>query len=417
MNALSNAKLKFDVVIVGGGMVGASLSLLLQPYMEKGLSVALVDAQAIRAENLNKLAMEQPSFDDRTTAISLGSKRILDGLDVWRHMVSAATDIQHIQVSQQKQFGRVRLHAQECQVEALGYVVENKHIGLALQTGLLSSPQLTIKAPAQVERYSINENGAELTVTLDDGQTTESIQCELLVLADGASSEGCEQLGISQRRHSYQQDAIVCNVSFDRPHDGWAYERFTANGPLALLPMSANRYALVWCMDKVSAEQRLAFTDSEFSAELQKMVSFDKGRILKVGKRMSYPLSLVQAQEQVRSHVVVLGNAAHALHPVAGQGFNLALRDAQALAHVISQQLDSAGDLPGLQSYYNLQQQDQYLTTQISHSLPTKFAEPGLHWSMLRALSMTLMDVLPTAKQMFANQAMGLVGTVSSWKP
>jgi 2-octaprenyl-6-methoxyphenol hydroxylase len=170
-------------------------------------------------------------------------------------------------------------------------------------------------------------------------------------------------------------------------------------------------------MDNASAEKRLALSAMGFQAELQKMVSFDKGRIIKIGQRSSYPLALVQANEQVRQHVVVLGNAAHALHPVAGQGFNLALRDAKVLAESIGSQLLDVGNVSGLQQYLSRQTQDQARTTFISHVLPTQFSEAGLHWSILRALSMTVMDVLPTSKQLFANQAMGLVGNAKPWRP
>jgi 2-octaprenyl-6-methoxyphenol hydroxylase len=410
---------QFDVVIVGGGMVGASLSLLLKPYIQKGLSVALVDAQAISENNLTDLNLQQPSFDERTTAISLGSKRILHQLGVWDGMASAATAIEHIQVSRQQQFGRVRLHANESNVEALGYVVENKHIGCALQKGMLRQKTLTILAPFSVKHYAMTKVGVQLEIESGESETpdTQHFQCKLLVLADGTSSEGCRQLGISQTRYDYQQHAIVCNVSFDQDHRQWAYERFTQAGPLALLPMSQNRYALVWCMDNESAEKRMALSAMDFQTELQKMVSFDKGRIIKIGQRSSYPLALVQANEQVRQHVVVLGNAAHALHPVAGQGFNLALRDAKVLAESIGSQLLDVGNLSGLQQYLNRQTQDQARTTFISHVLPPQFSEAGLHWSILRALSMTAMDVLPTSKQLFANQAMGLVGNAKPWRP
>jgi 2-octaprenyl-6-methoxyphenol hydroxylase len=407
----------FDVVIVGGGMVGASLSLLLEPYLQKGLSVALVDAQVISNKSVSSANLQQPSFDERTTAISLGSKRILDKLNVWPSLLGSATTIEHIQVSQQRQFGRVRLHANESQVEALGYVVENKAIGLALQIGLLNQKQLTIFSSAKVKHYTMVSNGVQLSLDNNEAATSDIIQCKLLVLADGASSEGCKQLGIAQTRYDYQQHAVVCNVSFDQDHKQWAYERFTEEGPLALLPMSQNRFALVWCMDSESAERRLALGETEFKAELQKMVSFDKGRILKAGKLSSYPLCLVQANEQVRQHVVVLGNAAHALHPVAGQGFNLALRDARALAECIGSQWQDAGNLCGLQQYLKNQTQDQSRTTFISHALPTNFSKGGLNWSILRALSMTLMDVLPASKQLFANQAMGLVGKSKAWRP
>lgn len=417
MTMSDQSKQSFDVVIVGGGMVGASLSLLLDKYMNQGLSVALVDAFEISQHTLDQNRLQQPSFDERTTAISLGSKRLLDKLDVWGDMSLSATAIQHIQVSQQKQFGRVRLHAVDENVEALGYVVENKSIGRALQTELLKQKTLSIYSSCHVVNYEPMSGGVKLDIQPIDSDKTIQLCGRLLVLADGASSEGCRQLGIEQIRHDYQQQAIVCNISVDKPHDHWAFERFTSQGPLALLPISQNRYAVVWCMKSDRADQLMAQDSEVFISKLQSTIGFDKGRITKIGERHHYPLSLVQAREQIRSNLVVLGNAAHALHPVAGQGFNLALRDARALANAIGHQLDELGKLSGLVHYLNNQKHDQALTTGISHTLPLGFASPGCHWSLLRGVAMSGMDVLPAAKTIFANQAMGLVGKHNVWNP
>lgn len=406
---------QFDVVIVGAGMVGASLALLLRQCMQQGLSVALLDEHPISINHA-----QQPSFDDRTTALSLGTQRIMDELGIWRTMGSHGCAIEHIQVSQQQQFGRVRLHAQEEHVEALGYVLPNRAIGQVLSQALLASEQLSILAPAAVTRYAVNADGAQLDVQSESG--LETIQARLLVLADGAQSEGCRQLGIAQSRHSYEQSAVICNVSFDRPHQQWAYERFTLGGPLALLPMQGNRYGLVWCMDSAQAQEYLDLDDAAFTQQLQKAVGFDKGRLVKIGARASYPLALTKACEQVRQNVVVLGNAAHGLHPVAGQGFNLALRDAYVLAKNIQQTFaefgrDQVGQLSHLLAYEQAQKNDQLLTIGMSHYLPTSFSQSGGAWSLLRGLGLTLMDQMPVAKTLFARQAMGLVGSVSPWQP
>lgn len=404
---------QYDVVIVGGGMVGASLSLLLTPLMQQGVSVALVDQHPFSAQTLH-----QPSFDDRTTALSLGTKRILEDIHVWPLLDRSATPIEHIQVSQQHKFGRVRLHAKESQVDAMGYVVENAVIGQGLISGLQRLEGLTQFAPAHVEQYEAMEHGTRLHLVCDGEKRL--IQAGLLILADGANSQGCRQLGVMQTKLDYQQKAVVCNVSFDRPHDQWAYERFTSQGPLALLPMSQNRFAVVWCNDTDRADHLVSLSDADFQTELQSVVGYDKGRIVKVGERFSYPLALVKAQEQVRRNLVVLGNAAHALHPVAGQGFNLALRDALCLAEVLIEAHrngDELGDVSILSHYQRRQTQDQAVTIGMSHALPVSFMQEGLHWSILRGLAMTAMDLVPTAKQLFANQAMGLVGKSSAWRP
>ncbi|MFY0699546.1 MAG: 2-octaprenyl-6-methoxyphenyl hydroxylase [Bermanella sp.] len=405
----------FDVIIVGAGMVGASLALLLRQCMSKGLSVALIDEHEVRMSDA-----QQPSFDDRTTALSLGTQRIFERLSLWPKLRTHSCPIEHIQVSQQGQFGRVRLHAKDESVASLGSVIPNRALGQSLSQALLQSDGLTIFAPAIVETYEMSAQGAQLT--LKQGEKVQHLQGALLVLADGVNSAGCQQLGIPQKRHDYGQAALICNVSFDRPHEHWAFERFTQGGPLALLPMQGNRFALVWCMPHENVQEHLALDEAQFNQRLQNKIGFDKGRILKSGERSCYPLALTQASEQVRRHLVVLGNAAHGLHPVAGQGFNLALRDANELAKNIEdtylhQGADQLGELKHLLNYQHAQQGDQAMTINLSHHLPTQFAQAGGTWSVLRALGLTAMDTLPVTKTMFARQAMGLVGASQAWQP
>ena len=392
-------------------MVGASLALLLREQIESGLSVALIDAHAATPVNLL-----QPSFDARTTALSLGSKRIFEQLGQWQGLQHHACAIKHIQVSQKKQLGRIRLHAQDSQVEALGFVLENRVLGQQLWQSLIELDGLTVLAPAKVESYKMDKHGAQLILNKDGEQI--ELCCELLVLADGANSEGCAQLGITQKRFDYEQSALVCNVTFDQPHKNWAYERFTLDGPLALLPMSNNRFGLVWCMDAEQATETLDLNEADFKAALQKILGYKMGRLQRIGERQTYPLSLVQAQEQVRSHVVVSGNAAHGLHPVAGQGFNLALRDCVALAQQIKQSSkENLGCLSVLNKYLSTVENDQLMTTAISHGLPISFTQKGTGFSLLRAIGMTVMDSSPVIKKLFAKQAMGLLGATELWRP
>lgn len=413
---LDSAKTKFDVVIVGGGMAGASLALLLADAIAKGLKVALVDAFPAKPNQLS-----QPSFDARTTALSLGTQKILDQLGLWSALSNHACAIEHIQVSQQGQFGRVRLHAHEQQHEAMGYVIENRHLGQALWQGLLALDNLTILAPANVTRYQMSSSKQGVELSIQNSQTEQShvIETNLLVLADGANSLGCQQLGIAQQRLDYQQSAVVTNISFDQPHDNWAYERFTDQGPLALLPLTQNRFGLVWCQSPEWAQHYQACDDAEFQNKLQSLLGFKLGRINRIGERLCYPLSQTQAQEQIRKHVVVMGNAAHTLHPVAGQGFNLALRDVACLAKRIDQHWPTTdcGDLAFLQQYAQARSQDQQLTIGLSHALPRSFMQTGLPISIVRGLAMTAFDVSPIAKKLFTKQTMGLVAAPEQWLP
>jgi len=234
---------QFDVVIVGAGMVGASLALLLDDAMAQGLTVAIIDEHEIQLQDA-----QQPSFDERTTALSFGTQRIFSQLNIWSQLSKQACPIEHIQVSQQGQLGRVRLHAQDEHVDALGYVVPNRAIGQTFSRSLLNHPRLTLIAPAKVAHYQSVESGTEIVIEQSGSQQV--IHTRLLVLADGANSQGCAQMGINQQRFDYGQQAIICNLTLDKPHQYWAYERFTLGGPLALLPIQGNRFALVWCLPK-----------------------------------------------------------------------------------------------------------------------------------------------------------------------
>ncbi|EAT11412.1 2-octaprenyl-6-methoxyphenyl hydroxylase [Bermanella marisrubri] len=399
----------FDCIVVGGGMVGASFLLMLEPALEQGQKIAIIDQF-----DLTQSQWQQPSFDDRSSAISEGSRRILQRLGVWSEL-SKATPIEHIHVSQRGHYGRVRMHSADYQLDSLGHVVENRVLGQALASRLSamkqSYPNLSIIAPAQVKAVNARSSDQKCVYRLVLDQDRE-ISTGLLIAADGANSHICQSLGIIQTRRSYEQTAIIANIAMSQKHEQWAYERFTEQGPLALLPLDQNRYALVWCMESKLAEQRLALDDATFTAQLQKQIGFDKGLVERVGERQSYPLILVQAQEQVRNGLVVLGNAAHSLHPVAGQGFNLALRDARQLANVINK--TSIG-LEDLFDYAHRQENDQRLTVSASHSLPTLFQSSSL--SILRGLALTNLDLVPTAKKLFARQAMGLVSKASVWRP
>lgn len=400
---------KSDVLIVGGGMVGASLALLLKPLAQQGASIAMVESHAIQDDHV---ALSQPSFDARTSALSEGSARHLQHMGVWASLQPHANPIEHIQVSQQGKFGRVQLHADETGVSQFGYVAENRHIGQALWQPLRDADWLTLFAPAQVQGISASAEGYRLQIQTAAG--VQEHQTRLLVLADGARSALARQLGVHYQNTDYRQHALVSNISFDRPHGHWAHERFTAQGPMALLPLTHNRYGLVWCMASDRAAQVSTLDDTQFRDALQAELGYGLGRINKVGQRGSYPLMLSIASEQARPGLVLLGNAAHSLHPVAGQGFNLSLRDCVALAAQVS----SVWQLPGavcLPQYPVQQLADQQFTTAISHWLPESFVA-GSPWpSPLRSAAMTAFDLSSLSKRLFARRAMGLSGPGKTW--
>ena len=384
------------LAIVGGGLVGASLALALQHgAKERGWTVELI-------EPFEPGHDYQPSYDARSTALSYGTRLIYQRLGVWDQIAERAEPITDIHVSDRGRAGVTRLDAASQQVPALGYVVENAWIGHCLWQAL-DDDVVTRRCPAEVERMRAVPGGYRLTLT--DGQT---LDCDLAVLADGGRSGLREHLGIEVKQSPYGQTALIANVTPGAPHGGRAFERFTDEGPMALLPLPDNRCALVWTRPERDAARLAAAPEAEFLEELQQAFGYRLGGFRQVGARHLYPLVLIEAQEQVRSGLVVLGNAAHSLHPIAGQGYNLSLRDTEALAVALLRSSAPLGDLSVLQGYHQQQRSDQRLTVGFSDQLTQLFGESGRLSVAGRNLGLLGLDLLPPAKAWFARQAMGM---------
>ncbi|WP_330114647.1 2-octaprenyl-6-methoxyphenyl hydroxylase [Pseudomonas sp. JS3066] len=385
-----------QVAIIGGGLVGASLALALQDGARaRGWKILLIEPFAPG----NSF---QPSYDARSSALSFGSRQIYERLGLWQAIAQRAEPILQIHVSDRGRFGAARLAALEEGVPALGYVVENAWLGQCLWQAL-DEDVVTWHCPAEVAGMKALEGGYRLTLN-DETQ----IDCDLAVLADGGRSGLREQLGIGVRRTPYRQTALIANVSPLEAHRGQAFERFTDEGPMALLPLPENRCALIWSRPGDDAERLARLDERRFLDELQDAFGYRLGAFQQVGARHLYPLELIEAEEQVRSSLVVLGNAAHSLHPIAGQGYNLSLRDAQALAEALLASGKPLGDLVTLQNYLQRQRLDQNLTVGFSDQVTRLFsnAEPLL--TAGRNLGLLGLDLLPPAKRWFARQAMGL---------
>lgn len=393
---------KVQLAIIGGGLVGASLALALQEAArERGWSIVLIEAFAPDSQY-------QPSYDARSTALSYGSQQIYQALGIWPEVARRAAAISDIHVSEQGRFAAARLNAKAEGVPALGYVVENAWLGHCLWQAL-DPTVVQWRCPAQVTELQALADGYQ--IKLDDGAT---LQAELAILADGGRSGLREQLGINVTRTPYQQTALIANVTPSLAHQGTAFERFTPNGPLALLPLPENRCALVWTQPEQQAEQVASLPDAEFLQALQQAFGYRLGTFLQVGARYQYPLALVAAREQVRAHLVVLGNAAHSLHPIAGQGYNLSLRDTQCLAHTLLENTDEGlGALSRLQRYVQRQQQDQQFTVGFSDQVTRLFSNAKPLLAAGRGAGLLGLELLPAAKHWFAQQAMGL-GTRAS---
>lgn len=387
---------RVQIAIIGGGLVGASLALALQAgARERQWKIVLIEPYAPGDSY-------QPSYDARGSALSYGSQLIYQRLGLWKAIAPRAEAIKNIHISDRGRFAAARISASEEGVPALGYVVENAWLGHCLWAAL-DSDVVEWRCPAQVEHMQALSDGYQLR--LDDGS---SIDCDLAILADGGRSGLREQLGIHAKSTPYGQTALISNISTALPHQGLAFERFTDDGPLALLPLPDNRCVLIWTREPKEAQRLYDLPDQQFLHELQRCFGYRLGAIQQVGSRHLYPLSLVESSEQVRANLVVLGNAAHSLHPVAGQGYNLSLRDSMALADCLLAGPATPGDLATLQRFQSQQQLDQAFTIGFSDQVTRLFSN-GQPWlAGGRNLGLLGLDLLPPAKRWFARQAMGL---------
>ena len=393
-----------DVAIVGGGLVGASLAIALEPL---GLRVALVEGVAPQAAS-------QPSFDDRTSALGNGTRRIFETLGVWQQVAAEAAPIRRIHVSDAGRFGFARLAAAEHGLEAFGYVITNRAIGAALRARLAVLPGLELRMPAKVTGVSTGEGALELAV-----EPGAPLRARLVVAADGAHSVVRAAAGLEARVEDYHQVAVVAHVRASRPSDGTAYERFTPTGPIAVLPLHDGALGVVWTLEPGQAERVRQLDDAAYLAELQRAVGWRLGRLQQVGQRQSYPLRLTRADTIVAPRTVLVGNAAQGLHPVAGQGFNLGLRDAVTLAEVLSEALAAShggrdgfdcGAAAVLDTYVARRQADRDGVTRFTDGLVKLFADERPGFGAARDLGLLLFDLSPTAKAALSRISWGFAG-------
>ncbi len=395
-------KKNYDIVIAGGGMIGTSLALALEPL---GLSVAVIEAVA-RSE------AAQPSFDERSTALSRSTQRMFEAIGIWPEVVAASTPITRIHVSDKGRFGSSRIEAEEQGVEALGYVVINRVLGDVLQTRLGQATGIDVLCPAKIVGVEQTEERSVATIELDQGKT-QQLHARLLVAADGTHSSVRTMLGLDASQVGYGQRAVIGNLLPEKHIDNAAYERFTEHGPIALLPIKGQRAAFVWIVEEQDAERVLSLSDDEFLLELQALFGYRLGRFSKVGKRASYPLLLSEASELTAPRSVLVGNSAHGLHPVAAQGFNLGMRDVAALCDCVADAQASGDDIGGdevLARYADWRRDDQSNLVRITDGLVKLFGSKSRPVQVMRNIGMLGFDMIPGMRAAFARRMMGLTG-------
>ncbi|PHS26363.1 MAG: 2-octaprenyl-6-methoxyphenyl hydroxylase [Methylophaga sp.] len=386
-------KADFDLIIVGGGMVGASLACALA---NTPLKIAIIEA-------FEPQSKQQPSYDDRGIALAYGSQRIFESLGLWPQLASHCTAITDIHVSDRGHFGATRLSAKNKNVAALGQVITARLMGEMLNKAIEQHDKLELICPEKVTKLNQEDDFVELI--LNDNRR---LSAKLIVAADGAQSTIRQLLDLAALEHDYEQTAITANITPERPHQGRAFERFTDTGPIALLPMSDNRCSLVWTVKTSDETDILQLSDDDFLSQLQERFGYRLGKLIKVGQRTSYPLKLVQTDQPIQARIVFIGNAAHSLHPTAGQGFNLGLRDVAALADVLADCSGDCGDARLLHDYQQWRQQDQDNVINNTHTLVKLFSHDNPILGHLRGIGLTLVDALPIAKHWLAQKSMGL---------
>lgn len=390
----------YDVIVIGAGMSGSLLALALLKNNPQ-LNVLLVDENAERHQNTQPIA-KNPSFDARCLALNVGSVDILSKLGLWENIVTDAQPIEHIQISDKGSFGALELTA-ETHLNAFGYVVELQSVGNVLACALAAFPTLTTLYNATLT--NIHQSLNTVSCELNNGQT---VTAKLCVGADGTHSHVRQLTKIESSISDYQRSAVIANVRCSQLHQNIAFERFTKDGPIALLPLTGNRYSLVYCVKNDDVDRIKALSDADFLTHLQQEFGYRAGMFEQTGKRDTYPLILMKTQCPIAHRIVCIGNAAHSLHPVAGQGFNLGLRDLFVLAKVVAES-DPAkiGCFSMLRQYWQYRQKDHHRTILMTDSLVRIFSNEYHALKIPRNIALQGMSLLPFLSNPIIEQAKG----------
>lgn len=389
--------MQYDLIIIGGGLVGAGLATALHKAPFK---IALVDARLPDGK------------DQRLFALNNSSCEFLKNIGLWPKLADSATPIEEVQVSHQGHFGSVRLHCEDVNLATLGYVIPAYLIETALNEALAQIENITLYRPAKLKSLTRSDGNAYITIESEKGEQT--LHSAIIIGADGTDSTVRAQLDIPIDAFDYEQTAIVTRTTLKRAHHHIAYERFIKGGAIAMLPLAHNECATIWTIDHARAQDLLALSDEKFLQNLQQEFGFKLGRFEKISKRFSYPLRMVRAKKTVAENVFLLGNSAHTLHPIAAQGFNLALYEVAVLVENIMEKAALSRPL----SIHDLEKMSAQIENQkaasigLSHRLTQLFGSQSVLLGALLSLSMVGFNLLPPIKKRFIKTMLGKTGRV-----
>lgn len=389
----------YDLIIVGAGLAGNCLALALQ---NSGVRIAIVEAAS-------RQQLRDSPIGDRALALAAGTVELLRTLGAWEGIADKAAAIKNIHVSDRGHFGKARLAADDHAVDALGYVINARDIEEHVADLVEHSPAIIRLYESRVAGVMAGNDA--VNVSLRQHEQSLNLSTQLLVGADGGQSTVRKLLEISQQVSDYGQTALVTTVQSTLPHRNTAFERFTEQGPLAMLPMAGKQSAVVWTRRHEQAQALMAGGEAEFLAELQACFGYRLGALKLVAPRRAFPLSLIRADSMISNRTVIIGNAVHQLHPVAGQGFNLGIRDVAQLAEMLLEQQQNHGDLGVaelLQRYARQRQKDHDQTIGFTNNVVHIFSNSWLPVAAVRNVGLALLDHLPFAKKLLTRHAMGL---------
>ncbi len=395
-------KTDFDVIVAGGGMIGVSMALAISSF---NLSIAVI-------EKVDRDEQIQPSFDDRSTALSRSSQNMFEAMGIWAQICETSTPIRSIHVSEQGRFGFSHICAEEQQVEALGYVVVNRVLGNVLMSEMEKKENVKLFCPSTIT--SIRNKKEYCDVIIESNNLQKKISAKLIIVADGFDSNAREMLGIGMHRVDYRQSAIIGNVLTERPILNRAYERFYESGSIAFLPVQDKRAAFIWVLPEDQSEKLMSASDDLFIELLQHQFGFRLGQLDGLGKRAYYPLALTQAYRLISERSALIGNAANGLHPIAAQGFNLGLRDVATLTDCIFDEIQHSNLDSNIEKilhrYSEWRKPDHKKLVSFTDGLVSLFGSNNRSTRILRNLSMLGFDFIPGFRKLFVRHTMGLAG-------